>query len=103
MSSAARHHAVDPPSTANSAPVCTELTRTPYPARSRAEERVSPRNPNFVEPYAACPRIPTSPAVDDTFTEAEGWSSAVAAGTEAFGRPAALVNNAALWRTASTS
>jgi 3alpha(or 20beta)-hydroxysteroid dehydrogenase len=34
-------------------------------------------------------------------TDAESWSSAVAAGVEAFGRLDALVNNAALWRTAS--
>ncbi|MFG2646365.1 SDR family NAD(P)-dependent oxidoreductase [Streptomyces sp. NPDC048436] len=34
-------------------------------------------------------------------TDAKSWSSAVAAGVEAFGRLDALVNNAALWRTAS--
>lgn len=34
-------------------------------------------------------------------TDAESWASAVAAGVAAFGRLDALVNNAALWRTAS--
>ncbi|MER5254822.1 glucose 1-dehydrogenase [Streptomyces sp. NPDC002855] len=33
-------------------------------------------------------------------TDAESWASAVAAGVAAFGRLDALVNNAALWRTA---
>ncbi|MEV8313050.1 glucose 1-dehydrogenase [Streptomyces sp. NPDC059900] len=34
-------------------------------------------------------------------TDAESWAAAVAAGVSAFGRLDALVNNAALWRTAS--
>src|SRR5947208_11512 len=45
-----------------------EFTRTPLRASSICATRVSPRNANFDDAYAAIPHAPTNPLTDDTFT-----------------------------------